>query len=49
MPAFYAGVQSLAEVVDQAVGRALDVLGLAWRPVRRWGVDVGPIAPVAED
>ena len=42
MPAFYAEPQSLAEVVDQAVGRALDLFGLAWRPVRRWGQGVGP-------
>ena len=49
MPAFYAGLQSLAEVVDQAVGRALDVLGLAWRPVRRWGVDVGPTRLAVDD
>jgi len=44
MPAFYAAPQSLAEVVDQAVGRALDLFGLAWRPVRRWGRDIGPAA-----
>jgi 4-hydroxy-3-polyprenylbenzoate decarboxylase len=44
MPAFYAAPQSLAEVVDQAVGRALDLFGLAWKPVRRWGLDVGPVA-----
>ena len=43
MPAFYAAPQSLAEVVDQAVGRALDLFGLSWRPVRRWGRDIGPI------
>ena len=49
MPAFYAGLKSLAEVVDQAVGRALDVLGLAWRPVRRWGVDVGPTRLPVDD
>jgi 4-hydroxy-3-polyprenylbenzoate decarboxylase len=42
MPAFYAAPQSLAEVIDQAVGRALDLFGLAWRPVRRWGQDIGP-------
>jgi len=47
MPAFYAAPQSLSEVVDQAVGRALDLFGLAWRPVRRWGRDVGPIATSA--
>jgi 4-hydroxy-3-polyprenylbenzoate decarboxylase len=44
VPAFYAAPQSLADVVDQAVGRALDLFGLAWKPVRRWGQDVGPIA-----
>ena len=44
VPAFYAGPQSLAEMVDQAVGRALDLFGLAWNPVRRWGQDVGPVA-----
>jgi 4-hydroxy-3-polyprenylbenzoate decarboxylase len=43
MPAFYAAPQSLADVIDQAVGRALDLFGLAWRPVRRWGRDVGPV------
>ncbi|MGH6956347.1 MAG: UbiX family flavin prenyltransferase [Caulobacteraceae bacterium] len=44
MPAFYAHPQSLAEVVDQSVGRALDLFGLSWRPVRRWGRDIGPLA-----
>ena len=49
MPAFYAAPQSLADVVDQAVGRALDLFGLAWRPVRRWGHDIGPAAPSEDD
>ena len=49
MPAFYAAPQSLADVVDQAVGRALDLFGLAWRPVRRWGQDIGPAAPSKDD
>jgi 4-hydroxy-3-polyprenylbenzoate decarboxylase len=44
MPAFYAAPTSLEDVVDQAVGRALDLFGLAWRPVRRWGRDIGPAA-----
>ena len=48
MPAFYAAPQSLADIVDQAVGRALDLFGLAWRPVRRWGQDIGPL-PSAKD
>ncbi|MDZ4373938.1 MAG: UbiX family flavin prenyltransferase [Phenylobacterium sp.] len=41
-PAFYTRPQTLAEVVDQSVGRALDMFGLAWEPVRRWGRDIGP-------
>ena len=44
MPAFYAGLGSVADLVDQSVGRALDLLGLSWSPVRRWGRDIGPIA-----
>jgi 4-hydroxy-3-polyprenylbenzoate decarboxylase len=43
LPAFYARPQSLEEVVDQSVGRALDLLGLSWRPVKRWGEDIGPV------
>ena len=30
-------------MVDQSVGRALDLFGLAWSPVRRWGDDI-PVA-----
>ncbi|HET9161550.1 MAG TPA: UbiX family flavin prenyltransferase [Caulobacteraceae bacterium] len=37
MPAFYAKPASLAEMIDQSVGRALDLFGLSWKPVRRWG------------
>jgi 4-hydroxy-3-polyprenylbenzoate decarboxylase len=44
MPAFYTRPKSVEEIVDQAVGRALDVFGLDWSPVRRWGEDVGPLA-----
>jgi len=43
MPAFYAKPSSLEEMVDQSVGRALDLFGLSWAPVRRWGEDIGPI------
>jgi 4-hydroxy-3-polyprenylbenzoate decarboxylase len=42
MPAFYARPATLEEMVDQSVGRALDLFGLSWKPVKRWGVDVGP-------
>src|ERR1700712_4959144 len=44
LPAFYARPQSLEEMVDQSVGRALDLFGLSWSPVKRWGRDVGPAA-----
>ena len=43
LPAFYAKPQSLEEMVDQSVGRALDLFGLSWTPVKRWGLDVGPV------
>lgn len=43
MPAFYARPTSLDEMVDQSVGRALDLFGLSWSHVRRWGQDVGPV------
>ena len=43
LPAFYAGPQSVEQMVDQSVGRALDLFGLDWSAVRRWGRDVGPI------
>jgi len=48
MPAFYARPASLEEMIDQSVGRALDLFGLSWKPVKRWGEDVGPLgAPPA--
>jgi 4-hydroxy-3-polyprenylbenzoate decarboxylase len=43
MPAFYAKPANLEEMVDQSVGRALDLFGLAWRPVRRWGEDLAAL------
>lgn len=48
MPAFYARPQTLDDIIDQSVGRALDLLGLSWKPVKRWGEDVGPIRAEAE-
>ena len=36
LPAFYAKPESIAEMVDQSVGRALDLFGLDWAAVRRW-------------
>lgn len=43
LPAFYARPASLEEMVDQSVGRALDLFGLSWKAVKRWGRDVGPL------
>jgi 4-hydroxy-3-polyprenylbenzoate decarboxylase len=43
VPAFYAKPRSIAEMVDQSVGRALDLFGLSWRPVKRWGEDIATI------
>lgn len=47
LPAFYAKPRSLDDMVDQSVGRALDLLGLEWAAVKRWGEDVGPAPDAA--
>ena len=39
MPAFYAEPKTLSDLVDQMVGRALDLLGHEW-PMKRWGEDL---------
>lgn len=49
LPAFYAKPQTLEDMVDQSIGRALDLFGLSWRPVRRWGEDIGPVGAVEQD
>ena len=49
VPAFYAKPRSLSEMVDQSVGRVLDLFGLTWRPVKRWGEDIGPLGAAAAD
>jgi 4-hydroxy-3-polyprenylbenzoate decarboxylase len=43
LPAFYAKPATLEEMVDQSVGRALDLFGHSWRPVKRWGEDIAPL------
>ena len=43
LPAFYVRPTSVEDLVDQSVGRALDLLGLEWGAVRRWGGDVASI------
>ena len=49
LPAFYAKPQTLAEMVDQSVGRALDLFGLSWSPVKRWGQDLAPLSAAGKD
>src|SRR5580765_2796550 len=39
MPAFYSEPKTLSDLVDQMVGRALDLLGHEWPDMRRWGED----------
>jgi len=40
VPAFYAAPHTISDIVDQMVGRMLDILGYDWPRVRRWGEDV---------
>lgn len=47
LPAFYAKPVSLEEMVDQSVGRSLDLFGLSWAKVKRWGQDVA-MPPAAD-
>lgn len=49
LPAFYANPQSIADIVDQSVGRALDLFGLDWAPVRRWGEDLPALSARTDD
>jgi 4-hydroxy-3-polyprenylbenzoate decarboxylase len=39
VPAFYAEPRSLSDLVDQMVGRALDLFGYDWPDLKRWGED----------
>jgi 4-hydroxy-3-polyprenylbenzoate decarboxylase len=43
LPAFYTRPKSIDELVDQSVGRALDLFGLSWSATRRWGEDLDAI------
>jgi 4-hydroxy-3-polyprenylbenzoate decarboxylase len=42
VPAFYAKPKSLEEMIDQTLGRALDLFGLDAGVVRRWGEPAEP-------
>ena len=40
LPAFYAKPKTIEDLVDQSVGRALDLFCLDWEATRRWGEDL---------
>jgi len=40
LPAFYTEPHGLSDIVDNIVGKALDLLGYDWPGVRRWGEDL---------
>lgn len=40
LPAFYAEPQSIDELVEQSVARALDLFGISSEATRRWGEDL---------
>jgi 4-hydroxy-3-polyprenylbenzoate decarboxylase len=40
LPALYTRPASIAEMVDQSVGRVLDLFDLSWRGVKRWGDEI---------
>jgi len=42
VPAFYAKPESLDDMINHSVGRALDLFGIDTGNVRRWGETVGP-------
>jgi 4-hydroxy-3-polyprenylbenzoate decarboxylase len=41
VPAFYAKPQTIAEMIDQTLGRVLDLFGLDSGVVKRWGEPSG--------
>ncbi len=47
VPAFYARPAGVQDIVDQTVGRVLDLFGLDAGVVRRWGEDLGAAANLA--
>src|SRR5881398_788414 len=50
VPAFYAKPQTLAEMIDQTLGRVLDLFGLDADGVKRWGeasAEKDPLLPAA--
>lgn len=42
VPAFYTRPKSVSDIVDQTLGRALDLFGIETGAVKRWGETIGP-------
>jgi 4-hydroxy-3-polyprenylbenzoate decarboxylase len=49
VPAFYAKLRSLDDMVDHTVGRVLDQLGVEHERIRRWGERRAVLRPVEAD
>jgi len=49
VPAFYAKPQTLDEMIDQTLGRVLDLFGLETPGVKRWGEPMRPKPRSAEE
>jgi flavin prenyltransferase len=49
VPAFYAKPQTLGEMVDQTLGRVLDLFGLETPGVKRWGEPLLPKSRNADE
>lgn len=45
VPAFYAGLSSIDEMIDQCVLRVVDLLGFDVPALKRWGEDLKPSRP----
>lgn len=45
VPAFYSGPRSVDDIIDQTVGRVLDLFGLESGKVSRWGESAGDTRP----
>jgi len=48
LPALYTRPRSIEAMIDQSVGRALDLFGLDWSKVERWGEALTPIEGAAD-
>lgn len=46
VPAFYTRPQTIDDLVDHSVGRALDLFGLEVPQLRRWGEDISTELPI---